>query len=410
MASRTERSVINVAGLVQGIVLVTFPAASTILTEKSEYGLSSSRYGDIFLPQVLTAIAASLLGAGLAQRITTKRVYLIGLASSLVSMGLLISSTFVKTDHSAAYPLLLVATAFLGAGFGLTVPALNTYAAVFHPATVDRSVLVLNALLGLGTALAPVFVAVFIGLGFWWGLPVLSAAMLVALLIVSQRLPLRAGAPGRRAVTQKGRRLPTRFWLFAAFAVMYGICETMNGNWSQLDMTTQLGASAAQASLALAAFWGMVTAGRVLFAAIGRWLPERVTYHLLPLILVATFLITGVLPRHQAAAAIAVFGLAGLGCSALLPLTISFGEQDLATMRAAVTGGVIAFYQLGYGIAAFGAGPLQRAGLSLSAIFGLTAAVAGVMALLSFAVAPDRSRGGPALAKETGRTRHASPG
>ena len=35
--------------------------------------------------------------------------------------------------------------------------------------------LVLNALLGLGTALAPVFVAIFVGLGFWWGLPVLAA-------------------------------------------------------------------------------------------------------------------------------------------------------------------------------------------------------------------------------------------
>ena len=30
------------AGLVQGIVLVTFPAASTIFTDPDEYGLSSS--------------------------------------------------------------------------------------------------------------------------------------------------------------------------------------------------------------------------------------------------------------------------------------------------------------------------------------------------------------------------------
>jgi hypothetical protein len=58
----------------------------------------------------------------------------------------------------------------------LTVPALNTLTAAFHPARVESSVLVLNALLGLGTALAPVFVAIFVGLGFWWGLPVLSAA------------------------------------------------------------------------------------------------------------------------------------------------------------------------------------------------------------------------------------------
>ncbi len=53
-----------------------------------------------------------------------------------------------------------------------------------------------------------------------------------------------------------------------------------------------------------------------------------------------------------------MFGLAGLGCSALLPLTISLGQNSLATMSAAVAGGVIAFYQVCYGIAAFGLGPL----------------------------------------------------
>jgi MFS family permease len=122
MASKAERTVINAAGLVQGTVLVTFPAASTIFTEKSQYGLSSSQYGNVFLPQVVLAIAASLLGAGLARRISIKRVYLLGLACDTISMVLLLVSTLVKTNHAAAYPLLLVATAFLGAGFGLTVP------------------------------------------------------------------------------------------------------------------------------------------------------------------------------------------------------------------------------------------------------------------------------------------------
>ena len=242
MASRTEGAVVNTAGLVQGIVLVTFPAASTIFTAKGDYGLSSIQYGDMFLPQVVTAIAGSLLGAGLARRITTKRVYLLGLVCSLVSMGLLLVSATVKTDQPVAYPLLLVATAFLGAGFGLAVPVLNTYASVFHPASVDRAVLVLNALLGLGTVLAPVFVAVFVGLGFWWGLPILSAALLIALLVVSLRLPLHAAAGGSAVVRQGRRRMPARFWIYAAFAVVYGICETMNGNWSQLEMTTGPGA------------------------------------------------------------------------------------------------------------------------------------------------------------------------
>jgi hypothetical protein len=186
------------------------------------------------------------------------------------------------------------------------------------------------------------------------------------------------------------------------------------GNWSQLDMTTRLGASATGASLALAAFWAMVTAGRVLFAAIGRWLPERVTYRILPFVLVGTFLLTGALSRPHAAAGIAVFALAGLGCSALLPLTISFGEQDLAAMSAAMAGAVIAFYQVGYGIAAFGVGPLADSGVSLSKIFAFTALIAAAMALLSFFVtgrpAPAETATGPDSSLPVSTSADAGPG
>lgn len=392
MASRAESRIVNLAGLVQGIVLVTFPAASTIFTSKNYYGLSSGQYGDVFLPQVVTAIAASLLGATLARRIGTKRVYMAGLAASLVAMGLLIASVPIKSDQSVAYPLLLIATAFVGAGFGLTVPALNTYAAAFHPSSVDSAVLVLNALLGLGTVLAPVFVAIFVGLGIWWALPVVSAVLLAVLLTISARLPLAvaAGRSGGERHQPRAQRVPPRFWVYAGFVVCYGICETMNGNWSQLEMTKSLGASSVQASVALAVFWGAVTAGRVVFAAVERWVAATITYRLLPLVLVGSFLLTGALSDGDAAAGIAVFGLAGLGCSALLPLTVSFGEEELTAMSAALAGGVIAFYQLGYGIAAFGVGPLQAAGISLSAIFGWTAIVAAAMAALSVAVARGR--------------------
>jgi fucose permease len=390
MATRTEVNVVNAAGLVQGIALVTFPAASTVFTDPDEYGLSSSQYGAMFLPQVVTAIAGALLGSGLAGRFGSKRVYLAGLTASLVSMALLVTSALFTEQQAVAYSLLLVATAFLGAGFGLTVPTLNTLTAVFHPAAVDRSVLVLNALLGLGTALAPLFVAMFVGLGFWWGLPVLSIVLLAALLVTSTRLPLRTGA--RAAQTQTTMAIPSRFWLYAAFAVLYGICETMNGNWSQLDMTTELGASTTVASLALTTFWAMVTVGRVLFAAIQRWFPTHRTYHLLPIVLAGAFVLIASLSGDSPAAGVAAFGLAGLACSALLPLTISFAQADLVAMTAATSGFVIAAYQLGYGLAAFGAGPLQDAGVSLPAIYAIAAAAAGLMAVLSFLIARPEHR------------------
>jgi len=390
-AVRTQSAVVNAAGLVQGIALVTFPAASTIFTSSSSYDLSGSQYGVMFVPQVSTAILASLLSAGLlwpglTRRASQKALLLAGLLADLASMVLLIASWLVVHQHAAAFALLLGATACLGAGFGLSVPSLNTLTAALHPAAVDKSVLVLNALLGLGTAVAPVFVAAFNGLGFWIGLPVLTACLLAALIGVSLRLPLDPGVHRRASPSAAGRVIPAGFWVFAAFAVLYGFCETMNGNWSQLYVVS-LGVRPAIASLALTGFWAVVTVGRVLQAAIQRWLPSRAAFHGLPFLLAVAFVLITVLPAHAPAAAVAAFCLAGLGCSVLLPLTISFGQGKLADREAMVAGGVIACYQVGYGLAAFGVGPLTSAGVQLPAVFGASAAVAAVMGVLSLAVA-----------------------
>jgi MFS family permease len=389
MATKNETTVVYAAGVVQGIVLVTFPAASTVFTDSAKYDLSSAQYGILFLPQVIAAIAASLLGADLGSRFGVKRLYIAGLAASLLSMALLIVSAPLTSHKTVAYALLLFATAALGAGFGLAVPALNTFAAAFHPAAVDRSILVLNALLGLGTVLAPVFVAIFVGVGAWEGLPVISAILLAALLAASLRLPLRVQAGGS-AGKQARLTIPPRFWIYAGFAVLYGICETVNGNWSALEMTRELGASTTVASLALTAFWAMVTVGRVVLATVQRWFPPRLAYHTLPILLAGAFVIIAVLPHGQPGLGVLAFGLAGLGCSALLPLTISFGQEELTAVAARIAGGVIAFYQLGYGIAAFGVGPIVDGGVSLSTIYGATAAVALCMGVWSFAVAGRR--------------------
>jgi fucose permease len=386
MAHRSEIATVYAAGLVQGIALVTFPAAGTVFTSARGYGLSNTQYGAMFEPQAAMAILSSLLGAGLMSRLGAKRIYLLGLAANLAAMALLVASKFVIDQHTPAYGLLLAATTCMGLGFGFTVPALNTFAAAFFPQAVDEAILGLNALLGLGTALAPLFIAVFLALDAWWALPVLVSILLFALLAISLPQLLNVAVQqGTQSATFARVKFPARFWLFAAFAFLYGICETMNGNWASLFMLNHLRTNALLASVALALFWGMVTAGRVLFAVIERWLPEPVVFRGLPLVVGAAFVLCAWLPRTAAIAGLLAFGLAGFGCSALLPLTISFAEKELTAIASSVAGGLIAFYQIGYGIAAFGVGPLHaRADLGLNTIFGGTAAVAVAMAVLSF--------------------------
>jgi MFS transporter, FHS family, glucose/mannose:H+ symporter len=386
---RIEIGVVYFAAVVQGLALVTFPAASSIFTSPDGFGFDSTRYGMMFVPQVVFAILASGLAPKLAHRWGLRRVLLAGFAGDFVSMGLLASSVLLVGAPDAAFAVLLLATASLGLGFGATVMALNTYAEAFFPERADRAVLALNALLGVGTALAPAFVAVVVALGAWWLLPVVAAAVVVLLFGVALTQPLRAADAAAGSGTPKSiglADLPRRFWLYAASVFVYGFVETLNGCWAVLYLGGERGLSAQGASFALTAFWAMVTVGRLLIAAVSHIVPARWIYVGLPLALAIAFQLAAHVEGE--AGGIIVFGLAGLACSGFLPLSISFGGGEFPRLAAVMSGGLIAFYQLGYGVAAFGIGPLQGLlGWSFATIFAAGSLVALPLAVIAFFVA-----------------------
>ena len=178
------------------------------------------------------------------------------------------------------------------------------------------------------------------------------------------------------------RTLPRRFWLYAAAVFLYGILETLNGNWATLYLAGERGVSSQGASMALAAFWAMVTAGRVLIAAISVRIPSRSIYVALPVLLLVTFQLASRIQGETGG--ILAFAMAGLACSAFLPLSISFGGDEFPYLSAVMAGELIAFYQLGYGVAAFGTGPLRDLiGLPFSVIFAGGSVVALPLAVIA---------------------------
>ena len=383
MASRTEIGVVYGAAIVQGLALVTFPAASSIFTSPDGFAFDSTRYGAMFVPQVACAVLASALAPKLAQRWSLRRVLLAGVAGDIVSMTLLVLSQLLLGVPDLAFPLLLIATAALGFGFGATVMALNTYAEAFFPAAVDRAVLVLNALLGVGTALAPVLVAAVLALGAWWLLPVAVACVFVLIFAIALTQPLAAESVAGPSIGWMN--LPPRFWLYAASVFVYGILETLNGNWTIIYLTSERGVPARGAAFALAAFWIMVTLGRVAIALISRYVPARWIYAALPALLLLTFQLAA---RAQGqSGGIIALGLAGLACSAFLPLSISFGGKEFPHLSAVMAGELIAFYQAGYGVAAFGIGPLHDPlGLLFATIFAAGSLVALPLVLIAYLI------------------------
>ena len=381
---KAEVRLIYVIGLVQGLALVTFPAASSIFTSPHGFGFSASRYGMMFIPQVILAILASSLGPRLARRWTLKRVLLAGLSADFLAMTLLAVSRLLQEFPGAAYITLFVATGALGFGFGAAVMAANTYAEKFSPGRENRAVLVLNALLGAGTALAPLFVAIVIALGAWWLLPLVVAVALAGLLLLSAKEPLEASV-GAAVGPSSSKRLPRRFWLYAAAVLLYGIVETLNGNWSGPYLTWERGVSAQGASFALTAFWAMVTIGRILFAALSSKTTVRWIYIGLPLLLIVAFQVISRAAGETSA--IVAFGFAGLGCSAFFPLCISLSGQAFPRFAAVMSGEIIAFYQAGYGVAAFGVGPLRDfGGFPFRTIYSFGSLVAAAMLAVALVV------------------------
>ena len=67
-------------------------------------------------------------------------------------------------------------------------------------------------------------------------------------------------------------------------------------------------------------------------------------------------------------------------------MTIGYGESTFPSIVEFAAGWLIAAYQVGYGLAAFGAGALQRV-VSLPSIFRIAAMAMVVMALLALLVA-----------------------
>lgn len=374
------------AGLIQGISLVAFPAASTILTDPDLFDFSSTDYGSLFIPQAFFSIVAAACNPALNNRFRSKSVFLLGLIANMLSMIFLALSALFVNQHSLAYLILITATTCLGLGFGLLVPTLNLMAALLKPKNVNSILLFLNALLGVGTALAPIFISLFVHAGFWWGLPCILAWLFLFLFIWSQTLALPGGNLNLLSKIPSFH-IPTRFWIFGIFALLYGIIETLNGNWLSIYMKKNLGASLEIQSLALTAFWGMVTFGRVFYSLMEKYVSERFAFQISPFISAVAFLMIASLKPGSEYWAIAAFGLTGFGCSTLLPLIISFGDKQLGVIASYIPGMVISCYLLGYGIAAFGVGPLEEMEhLSLEKVYVIGAAIAFILGLMSLVI------------------------
>jgi MFS family permease len=386
MQRKFEIFLIYITGLIQGIVLVTVPAASSILTDPDVFGFSDSAYGALFIPQVIMAVMGALLGPKLSGKRGLKTVYQWGLVFNFCAMALIGASQWFLDNHNLAYFCVLSGTTAVGAGFGTTLPMINVYAERFFPDKSATALTGLHTLLGTGTALAPLIVALLVKQFGWWILPGSALILLAVLLAGSFSLPLKGETsdPHKKAVLPEADSLiPAGIWLFIAVVILYGYCETIFANWAIIYLKNDISIPPALASYALTAFWAMVTVGRLLVSVLTISIPAHLMYRTLPIMIAAAM--WAVTKVETNIAGIILFGFAGLACSAFFPLSFSFAQKRFSSIAETVSGGLMVSYMVGYGLASYGIGKaVELGGFRLGSLYLYSTFIAVGIIILGF--------------------------
>ncbi|MFU8813652.1 MAG: MFS transporter, partial [Balneolaceae bacterium] len=342
---------IYASGFMAGVALIMFPGAGSILTDPAFHGFTGGQFGSIFTPQIITAILSSLLASKLADKISMKNVLLAGLAALFVSMLILGASHWLTENQTAAYVIILISTAFLGAGFGFSITALNPFAYQLFEGKESSAVTGLHFFLGIGTATSPLLISLFAGFSFWWGAPFFAAAVLFLLFIFTTLLPLKLKeALQTKEEKAKPFKVPARLWLYVVAVFFYGACEATFGSWGGVFLEQEGGLSVVKASLGLSLFWGFVAFGRVLFALFALRYSTRLLFMGTPFVLAAVFFFTPLADTEILY--LMAMALGGLAISFLFPQSVSASTDEFPQHSAVVSGFMVAALQLGFGFSA----------------------------------------------------------
>ena len=374
-------------GFVIGLTLVSFPASSAFLRET--HGFTDAQYGAIYLPQLVAAIAGALIGGPAAARLGLKRMFVIALVAFAAAQALLAVS--VDLEPARALVAIMAATACFGFGFGFGGGPLNAFAVLLFPRRATSALTALHMLAGAGLTVAPFYFASLAAAGRWQAGPGTLLGITAALVVLT--LASRFPAVPRASAT--GEQSPARtrfFWICAGVAVLYSLAEGVFSNWAVIYAQEERGLPAASAALALTAFWGSLTLGRLIASLVGGRVPPATLLCALPVAMAAVLLL---LPTAQTATGVvAGFALAGLACSAFFPMLVAFAAGPFPAGVSWIASMLTAAMMVGVGIGSYGIGALKGAGsiASLYQVAILAPLGALVLVLLARSIAVRKAR------------------
>ncbi|PJF40173.1 MAG: hypothetical protein CUN55_13060 [Phototrophicales bacterium] len=269
----------------------------------------------------------------------------------------LLTITHFLLETSWIYPLMLLSTATMGAGFGIVLSLSNVYAYDLFKGREDAAVTAVQIIMGLGLVVGAPMLGVFIELEMWWGAPIFILLSLGGMMLWLFFLPLKLSIELDDASEAQKGHLNMRLVLYALLVFLYGASEATFSTWSTTFLELEQGYSTSQAAFGLSIFWLTIAIGRVLFAFSVHRINAGLFYLISPITIAVSFLF---LPFTKTLfLSYAALILAGLGCSFFFPYSISRASAENLHQTTFASGILVASLQFGIGVSALVVGTLN---------------------------------------------------
>jgi fucose permease len=239
---------------------------------------------DLPLSQLGVLLAAAMAGYLVSSISSGPVVARLGIGRLLVLSSAAVVASSLGYALAPRWEVMVVAGVLAGLGAGAIDAGINAFAAA---ACSPRRVSWLHAAYGVGATLGPLVMSGVLatGLGWRWGYIAIAAALGGMTACFLGTLPRWETARGGSTERDEGRAEPTPglgatlarplVWLNVSLFFLYTGLEVTAGQWAYSLLTEGRGLAPGLAGSWVSAFWGSLTAGRLVFGALARRSPAE---------------------------------------------------------------------------------------------------------------------------------------
>ncbi|MBO9693537.1 sugar MFS transporter [Chryseobacterium sp.] len=337
-------AVVFLMAFLSGVNFVIFPALGTAFTDASLFALSSSQFGNLFIPQVLCIIAACLGAPVLVNKWGPKTVLVIGVVLMLISTGSLWLLHYFLAEKKLLFSVLMVLVAFTGTGFGLSITTLNPLAASLFEKGNTNAILILQFLVGLSTSTSPLMMNLIGEVRNWMDLPGSIFVVISLVLIVFLFLKIEKGSFFK---LPDHVRIPEKLWVFFIAIILYGCVEGTFGSFGGIILKNK-GLDNSEASIGLSLFWAGIALNRLLFGVFSKIFDLSLFFLYAPV--AVGIMIILLLVYHHVHLLLLMMLMIGFFMGSIFPGSIGWGTVEFPAYSVVVSGFLMAANQIGTGI------------------------------------------------------------